>query len=67
MRSFDQLLTMNVGVSNSSSNTLNNDWTAFSVSGKRPETNRFVINGIDYVGRSSKMILTTIRPTGMKR
>src|SRR5438093_3768287 len=48
-RSFDQLLTMNVGVSNSSTNTLNNGWTAFSVAGKRPETNRFVINGIDYI------------------
>src|SRR5437667_5219474 len=49
-RSFDQLLTMNVGVSNNSSKTLNNAWTPFSVSGKRPETNRFTINGIDYVG-----------------
>src|SRR5213594_1946681 len=49
-RSFDQLITLNVGVSNSSTNTLNNGWTAFSVAGKRPETNRFVINGIDYIG-----------------
>ncbi len=61
-RSFDQLLTMNVGVSNNSSNTLNNQWTAFSVSGKRPETNRFVINGIDYVGGNAGGLFVT--PSG---
>jgi len=61
-RSFDQLLTMNVGVSNNSSNTLNNQWTAFSVSGKRPETNRFVINGIDYVGGNAGGLFIT--PSG---
>src|SRR5881396_1692900 len=61
-RSFDQLLTMNVGVSNNSSNTLNNAWTAFSVSGKRPETNRFTINGIDYVGGNAGGLFVT--PSG---
>jgi hypothetical protein len=50
-RSFDQLLTLNVGVSNATSNTLNGGtWNMFSVAGKRPETNRFMINGIDWVG-----------------
>src|SRR5712692_8878768 len=50
-RSFDQLLTLNVGVSNASSNTLNGGtWNMFSVAGKRPETNRFMMNGIDWVG-----------------
>src|SRR5262245_23062091 len=50
-RSFDQLLTMNVGMANNSGNTQNgNYWTSFSVAGKRPESNRFVINGIDYIG-----------------
>src|SRR5207245_3078247 len=50
-RSFDQLLTLNVGTSNNTSNTLNGGaWNAFSVSGKRPETNRFLINGIDWIG-----------------
>lgn len=51
-RSFDQLLTLNVGMANNSANTANNGsaWTAFSVAGKRPETNRFLINGVDYVG-----------------
>src|SRR5437879_5846071 len=53
-RSFDQLITLNVGVSNATSNTLNgNTWNMFSVAGKRPETNRFIINGIDWVGPSS--------------
>jgi hypothetical protein len=43
-RSFDQLITLNVGTSNNSSNTLNNSsWNGFSVAGKRPETNRFLI------------------------
>src|SRR5258708_39447755 len=53
-RSFDQLLTLNVGVSNASSNTLNSStWNMFSVSGKRPETNRFILNGIDWIGGSA--------------
>src|SRR5436190_15140400 len=53
-RSFDQLITLNVGVSNATSNTLDSGaWNMFSVAGKRPETNRFVINGIDWVGGSA--------------
>ena len=40
-RSFDQLIALNAGVSNATSNTLNgNTWNMFSVAGKRPETNR---------------------------
>jgi carboxypeptidase family protein len=50
-RSFDQLLTLNVGVTNASSNTLNGGtWNMFSVAGKRPETNRFTLNGTDWIG-----------------
>src|SRR5436190_668312 len=53
-RSFDQLITLDVGVSNATSNTLDSGaWNMFSVAGKRPETNRFVINGIDWVGGSA--------------
>ena len=48
-RSFDQLLTLNVGTANYSSNNTRN---AFSVSGRRPDENRFLINGIDYIGTS---------------
>jgi hypothetical protein len=50
-RSFDQLITLNMGVSNATSNTLDGgSWNMFSVAGKRPETNRFIINGVDWVG-----------------
>src|SRR5262249_31276686 len=50
-RSFDQLITLNAGVSNATSNTLDGgNWNMFSVAGKRPETNRFIINGVDWVG-----------------
>src|SRR5881409_3041061 len=53
-RSFDQLITLNAGVSNATSNTLDGgNLNMFSVAGKRPETNRFIINGIDWVGPSS--------------
>src|SRR5579864_9249616 len=52
-RSFDQLLTLNTGTSNNSSNMNNGAWTGFSVAGKRQETNRFLINGLDYVGGNS--------------
>ena len=53
-RSFDQLITLNVGTSNNSSNTLNNSsWNGFSVAGKRPETNRFLLNGVDWIGGNS--------------
>ena len=62
-RSFDQLLTLNVGMANNTANTLNNNaWTAFSVAGKRPETNRFLINGVDYIGSNASGLFIT--PTG---
>ena len=62
-RSFDQLLTLNPGTANSSVNTFNgNAWTAFSVAGKRPETNRFLINGIDYIGGNATNLYIT--PSG---
>ena len=66
-RSFDQLLTLNVGMANNSANTLNNSaWTAFSVAGKRPETNRFLINGVDYIGaNASGLFITPSGASGM--
>jgi len=66
-RSFDQLLTLNVGTANNSANTLNNSaWTSFSVAGKRPETNRFLINGVDYVGaNASGLFITPSGASGM--
>src|SRR5437879_9054358 len=65
-RSFDQLLTLNVGVSNTTSNTLNGGtWNMFSVAGKRPETNRVILNGIDWVGGAAKAQIIT--PYGASR
>src|SRR5438094_1526154 len=61
-RSFDQLLTLNVGTVDNRSNVSNNAWTSFSVAGKRPETNRFLMNGIDYLGSNSGG--TYITPSG---
>src|SRR5436190_23653695 len=51
-RSFDQLLSMNVGVVNNTSN-LAGGWPSFSVAGHRQENNRFLINGVDWVGGNS--------------
>ena len=63
-RSFDQLLTLNTGTVNNTSNlSAGNYVTAFSVAGKRPETNRFLLNGVDYVGESSTSSFIT--PIGM--
>jgi len=59
-RSFDQLLTLNAGTTNHSPN-YNQTGNAFSVAGKRPESNRFLVNGVDYVGsdNSGNVILPT--------
>ncbi|OFV96749.1 MAG: hypothetical protein A3H28_08085 [Acidobacteria bacterium RIFCSPLOWO2_02_FULL_61_28] len=52
-RSFDQLLTLNVGTANASSNRqANQPGNLFSVAGRRPEENRFLMNGVDYIGVS---------------
>jgi hypothetical protein len=48
-RSFDQLLVLNVGVVNNSSNG-SAAYPGFSVAGHRQETNRFLINGVDWIG-----------------
>src|SRR3989454_1319113 len=65
-RSFDNLITLNVGISNATSNTLDSGaWNMFSVSGKRPETNRYTINGIDWVGGSATGQFIT--PNGASR
>src|SRR6059058_1329901 len=50
-RSFDQLLVLNVGVVNNTSNMGGGGgFPAFSVAGHRQETNRFMINGVDWIG-----------------
>jgi Carboxypeptidase regulatory-like domain/TonB-dependent Receptor Plug Domain len=53
-RSFDQLLILNAGVVNNSSNMGGGGgYPAFSVAGHRQETNRFLINGVDWIGGNS--------------
>ena len=65
-RSFDNLITLNVGISNATSNTLDSGaWNMFSVSGKRPETNRYTINGVDWVGGAATGQFIT--PNGASR
>jgi carboxypeptidase family protein len=49
-RSFDQLLTLTTGTTNY---TTNSSRAAFSVSGRRPEESRFLLNGVDYVGANA--------------
>src|SRR3989475_7079361 len=52
-RSFDRLLELNVGVVNNTSNMAGGAggaFPAFSVAGHRQETNRFLLNGVDWVG-----------------
>jgi len=56
-RSFDQLLTLNAGTTNYSSASTNNR-TAFTVSGRRPDENRFLLNGIDYLGTGGTGVFT---------
>jgi Carboxypeptidase regulatory-like domain len=52
-RSFDQLLALNAGTVNNGSNASANLWSSFSVSGQRPESNRYLMNGIDYIGSNA--------------
>src|SRR5205814_3128478 len=52
-RSFDQLLALNAGVVNNTSNMAGGAggaFPAFSVAGHRQETNRILLNGVDWVG-----------------
>src|ERR1019366_3886848 len=60
-RSFDQLLTLNVGTANYSSN-YNYSGNVFTVAGRRPDENRFLMNGVDYVGTTNNGSAMT--PTG---
>src|SRR5450755_4444069 len=51
-RSFDNLITLNPGAINYSSmksaNTTTSDGNSFSVAGRRPQDNMFLLNGIEY-------------------
>ena len=62
-RSFDQLLTLNTSTVNYSANASNGTkGNLFSVAGRRPEENRFLVNGVDYLGTDNTG--STITPQG---
>ncbi len=52
-RSFLELMTLNAGVIANRSNTNDNSVPSFSIAGKRPDSNRFTMNGMDYVGNNA--------------
>jgi hypothetical protein len=59
-RSFDNLLTLNPGILNyslKSANTSTSNGNTFSVDGRRPMDNLFLLNGIEYTG-SSQLAIT---------
>src|SRR5436190_9826311 len=58
-RSFDQLLALNVGVVNNTSNMGGGAYPGFSVAGHRTEANRFLINGVDWVGGNATSVFIT--------
>ena len=55
-RSFDNLIALNPGAINytsmKSANTTTSDGNSFSVAGRRPQDNLFLLNGIEYTGTS---------------
>jgi hypothetical protein len=55
-RSYDNLITLNPGAVNYTSmksvNTTTSDGNSFSVDGRRPQDNLFLLNGIEYTGTS---------------
>src|SRR6266571_7253319 len=52
-RSFLELMTLNSGVIANRSNTTDSNVPSFSIAGKRPDSNRFTMNGVDYVGNNA--------------
>src|SRR6267142_1357997 len=52
-RSFLELMTLNAGVIANRSNTTDSNVPSFSIAGKRPDSNRFTMNGMDYVGNNA--------------
>src|SRR5881296_3095778 len=61
-RSFNDLLVLNTNVNDNKSNT-GAGGPSYSISGKRLETNRWTINGMDYIGTNSQG--TANAPNGM--
>src|SRR3989449_1668920 len=58
-RSFLELMKLNSDVIGNRSNTANGDQPSFSIAGRRPDQNRFTINGMDYVGNNAAGVYTS--------
>src|SRR2546428_2918846 len=56
-RSFLELMRLNSDVISNRANTA--DQPSFSIAGKRPDSNRFTINGMDYVGNNGGGVYTS--------
>src|SRR5881398_2965749 len=58
-RSFLELIRLNSDVVSNRANTANYSQPSFSIAGKRPDSNRFTINGMDYVGNNGGGVYTS--------
>src|SRR2546425_6594754 len=52
-RSFLELMRLNSDVISNRANTADSSQPSFSIAGKRPDSNRFTMNGMDYVGNNA--------------
>src|SRR5207237_6838457 len=51
--SFFELMSINADVICNRANTTDNNVPSFSIAGKRTDSNRFTMNGMDYVGNNA--------------
>src|SRR2546427_7187262 len=58
-RSFLELMRLNSDVISNQANTADSSQPSFSIAGKRPDSNRFTINGMDYVGNNGGGVYTS--------
>jgi len=58
-RSFLELMRLNSDVISNRANTADSSQPSFSIAGKRPDSNRFTINGMDYVGNNGGGVYTS--------
>src|SRR5881409_2249614 len=58
-RSFLELMRLNSDVISNRANTADSSQPSFSIAGKRPDSNRFTINGMDYVGNNAAGVYTS--------
>src|SRR3989442_2856758 len=58
-RSFLELMRLNSDVISNRANTADSCQPSFSIAGKRPDSNRFTINGMDYVGNNGGGVYTS--------